>query len=153
MSRRQRERPSRFELDIEQAVRVIAATFRDNDIETSTAVVLHLWWTSRLRGRRFTQLVAHARELTAARISVGGVERGDPGQRQAMPYFLAVLRDLTHQERRARNLSTPSRHSTGARGVPIAVGTVIAGRPPHGSRRTELPYRALALRHDGKHHR
>lgn len=100
MSRRQNERASRFEVDIEQAVRVAAATFRDDDVETSTAVVLRLWWTSRLRGRRFIQLVDHARELTAARISVGGVERGEPGQRNAMPYFLAVLRDLTNQERR-----------------------------------------------------
>lgn len=118
MSRRQHERASRFEVDIEQAVRGAAATFRDNDVETSTAVVLRLWWTSRLRGRRFAQLVAHARELTAARISVGGVERGEPGQRHAMPYFLAVLRDLTHHERRPRSNLHPWRDSTGARGVP-----------------------------------
>jgi hypothetical protein len=102
MSRRQHERASRFAVDIEQAVRVAAATFRDNDVETSTAVVVQLWWTSRLRGRRFAQLVGHAREVTAARISVGRVELGQPGQRQAMPYFLAVLRDLTDQERRPR---------------------------------------------------
>jgi hypothetical protein len=36
-------------------------------------------------------------------------------------------------------------------GAAIGVGTVIAGRPLHGSRRAELPHRALALRHDGKH--
>lgn len=60
MSRRQHERASRFEVDIEQAVRVAAVRFRDNDVESSTAMVLRLWWTSRLRGRRFTQLVAHA---------------------------------------------------------------------------------------------
>jgi hypothetical protein len=110
MSRRQHERTSRFEVDIEQAVRSTAATFRDNDVETSTAVVVRLWWTSRLRGRRFVQLVGQAREVTAARISVGGVERGEPGRRQAMPYFLAVLRDLTHQERRPR--SHPHRGET-----------------------------------------
>ena len=102
MSRRQHERASRFEVDIEQAVRTAAATFRDNDVETSTTVVVRLWWTSRLRGRRFVQLVGQAREVTAARISVGGVERGEPGRRQAMPYFLAVLRNLTKQEPRPR---------------------------------------------------
>ena len=118
MSRRQHERESRFEVDIEQAVRATAATFRDDDVETSTTVVVRLWWTSRLRGRRFVQLVGQAREVTAARISVGGVERGEPGRRQAMPYFLAVLRDLTHQERRSSKPSAPRRDSTGARGVP-----------------------------------
>src|SRR5258707_3755634 len=35
----------------------------------------------------------------------------------------------------------------------IGVGTVIAGRPLHRSRRTALPYRAPALRHDGKQQR
>src|SRR5438045_224900 len=119
MSRRQHERASRFQVDIEQALRAAAATFRDNDVETSTAVVVRLWWTSRLRGRRFVQLVGQAREVTATRISAGGVERGEPGRRQAMPYFLAVLRDLTKQERPS---SKPSPHrsedSTGARGVP-----------------------------------
>jgi|SRR5579859_293949 len=103
MSRRQHERASRFQVDIEQAVRAAAATFRDNDVEASTAVVVRLWWTSRLRGRRFARLVAHAREVTAERISVGSVERGEPGQRHAMPYFLAVLRDLINQERRPRS--------------------------------------------------
>src|SRR5216683_5203296 len=34
----------------------------------------------------------------------------------------------------------------------IGVGMAIAGHPLHGSRRTALPYRALALRHDGEHH-
>src|SRR6266567_4498260 len=52
-------------------------------------------------------------------------------------------------------LPLPTLHNTKLVGgrAEIAVGTVIAGRPPHGSRRTELPYRALALRHDGKQHR
>src|SRR5437870_9195471 len=35
----------------------------------------------------------------------------------------------------------------------IGVGMVIADDPLHGSRRAALPHRALALRHDGKHHR
>jgi hypothetical protein len=117
MSRRQHERASRFETDIEQAVRAAATTFRDNDVEASTAVVVRLWWTSRLRGRRFVQLVGHARQVTAERISVGGVEGGEPGQRHAMPYFLAVLRDLTYQERRPQTPSAPERVA-GARGVP-----------------------------------
>jgi len=32
----------------------------------------------------------------------------------------------------------------------VAVGTAVARRPPHGSRRAELPHRALALDHDGQ---
>ncbi len=115
MSRRQHERASRFEVDIEQAVRVAAATFRDNDVETSIAVVLRLWWTSRLRGRRFAQLVAHARGLTAARISVGGVKRGEPGQREAMPYFLAVLRQLAERERLKVQEPRPTQAGNGVR--------------------------------------
>jgi hypothetical protein len=48
MSRRQHERESRFEVDIEQAVRAAAATFRDDDVETSTTMVVRLWrpWRS-----------------------------------------------------------------------------------------------------------
>src|SRR6266851_2014042 len=34
----------------------------------------------------------------------------------------------------------------------IGVGMAIAGHPLRGSRRTALPYRALALRHDGRQH-
>jgi hypothetical protein len=97
MSRRQCERGSRFQVDIEQEVRSAAAAFRDNDVEASMAVTRRLWWSSRLRGRRFAQLLREARDVTQARISVGVVERGEPGQRQAMPYFLAVLRHLVNQ--------------------------------------------------------
>ena len=100
MSRRQNERASRFQVDIEQQVRSVAIAFRDNDVETSTAVVVRLWWTSRLRGRRFAQLLRQARDVTQARISTGAVELGEPGRRQAMPYFLAVLRGLVNQELR-----------------------------------------------------
>jgi len=32
----------------------------------------------------------------------------------------------------------------------VAVGTAVARRPPHGSRRAELPHRALALDDDGQ---
>ena len=98
MSRRQNERASRFLADIEQQMRSAATTFRDNDIETSTAVAMRLWWTSRLRGRRFAQLLRQARDVTQARISTGAIELGEPGRRQAMPYFLAVLRALVNQD-------------------------------------------------------
>ena len=102
MSRRQHERGSRFLVDIEQQARSTAEAFRDNDVQTSMAVVVRLWWTSRLRGRRFAQLLRQAREVTQARISLGVVELGDPGRREAMPYFLAVLRSLVNQERPRR---------------------------------------------------
>ena len=94
MSRRQTERGSRFQVEIEDGVRLAAAEFRDDDVEASVNSAVRLWWTSRLRGRRFAQLVRHAREITHARISLGSVERGEPGRREAMPYFFAVLRNL-----------------------------------------------------------
>ena len=59
------------------------------------------WWSSRLRGRRFAQLIHQARELTQERISLGAVERGEAGRREAMPYFFAVLWDLVNQEQRS----------------------------------------------------
>jgi hypothetical protein len=102
MSQRQHERTSRFRLDIEDAVRAAATAFRDNDVEASTETVLRLWWTSRLRGRRFSQLLQQARQVTQERISLGAVERGHPGRREAMPYFLAVLRQLAERERTLR---------------------------------------------------
>ena len=115
MSRRQHERPSRFLTDIELQVRTAAGAFRDNDLEASTAVVVQLWWTSRLRGRRFAQLLRQAREVTQARISLGVVELGEPGRREAMPYFLAVLRDLvTTIDTRTRK--APRRSHDTARG-------------------------------------
>jgi len=114
MSRRQRERGSRFQIDIEEQVRIAAATFRDNDVEASINVAVRLWWTSRLRGRRFAQLLGQARDVTQQRISLGVVERGEPGRRQAMPYFLAVLRDLVGQEStRSKSLSTSATQQGG----------------------------------------
>jgi hypothetical protein len=101
MSRRQRERASRFQVDIEQQVRIAAVAFRDNDVETSVTRVVRLWWTSRLRGRRFAELVLQAHEVTQARISLGAVHRGEPGRREAMPYFLAVVRDLVDHTQRS----------------------------------------------------
>jgi hypothetical protein len=75
-------------------MRSAALAFRADDVEVSVSAAVHVWWTSRLHGRRFVQLVQQARAQTQARISVGGVGRGEPGRREAMPYFFAVLRDL-----------------------------------------------------------
>jgi hypothetical protein len=97
VSRRQGERGSRYQTEIEAAVRSSALVFRADDVEASVTAALRLWWTSHLRGRRFGQLVQQARAATQERISVGGVERGEAGRRQAMPYFFAVLRDLVSQ--------------------------------------------------------
>jgi hypothetical protein len=135
MSRRQSERGSRFQMDIEQEVRTAAAAFRDNDVEASTAIAVRLWWSSRLRGRRFAQLLRQARDVTQARISVGVVERGEPGRRQAMPYFLAVLRGLINQDRRTRSASNASVPHHGEKGrnplppsppTPVPAGTRIS---------------------------
>jgi hypothetical protein len=71
MSRGQHERASRFQLDIERDVRIAAAAFRDNDVETSITSMVRLWWTSRLRGRRFAELVRQAHDVTQARLSLG----------------------------------------------------------------------------------
>jgi hypothetical protein len=100
MSRRQMERQSGFLVEIEDGVRNAAAAFRDNDVEASVTTAVRLWWTSRLRGRRFARLVHEARDVTQKRISLGIVEKGEPGRREAMPYFFAVLRDLVDQARR-----------------------------------------------------
>jgi hypothetical protein len=136
MSRRQTERGSRFEIDIEEQVRIAAATFRDNDVEASMDVAVRLWWTSRLRGRRFAQLLGQARDVTQQRISLGVVERGKPGRREAMPYFLAVLRDLVGQEStRSKEPSARRPRNMGARGgapfppdplTPVPAGTRIS---------------------------
>jgi hypothetical protein len=67
MSCRQGERWSRFQVEIEEGVRVAAAACRDNDPEASSGAAI------RLRGRRFAQLVHQARELTQARISLSVV--------------------------------------------------------------------------------
>jgi len=87
VSRRQHERASSFQGDIEASVRVAAVAFRDNDIERSITAAARLWWGSRLRGRRFVQLVHQAREITQVGISLGAVERGQPGRREAMPLW------------------------------------------------------------------
>ena len=107
MSRRQSERASRFRVEIEDDVRVAAAMFRDNDADASVQAAVRLWWTSRLGGRRFVRLIREARDLTQERVSLGVVERGDAGHREAMPYFFAILRDLANRRR-----PTPARDST-----------------------------------------
>ena len=99
VSRRQGERTSHFQVEIEAGVRSAAAAFRDNDVDASVIAALRLWWMSRLRGRRFAPLIQQAREATQKRISLGKVEHGEPGRREAMPYFFAVLRDLVDQDR------------------------------------------------------
>jgi hypothetical protein len=99
MSRRQGERTSRFQVEVEADVRSAAVAFRDNDVDASVTTAVRLWWTSRMRGRRFAQLVRQARDLTQQRISLGLVEHGEPGRREAMPYFFALLRDLVDQDR------------------------------------------------------
>ena len=106
MSERQGQRGSRFGAEIEASVRSAALMFRAEDVDASVNAAIRLWWTSHLRGRRFAQLVREAYEITQARISVGGVERGEAGHRQAMPYFLAVLRDLVANERQRHLVSS-----------------------------------------------
>ena len=97
VSRRQGERASRYRAEIEAAVRSSALAFRADDVQASVTAALRLWWSSHLRGRRFAQVVQQARAVTQERISLGGVELGQPGRREAMPYFWAVLRDLVSQ--------------------------------------------------------
>lgn len=82
-------------------MRRAAADFRDNDVEASVREAVHVWWTSGLRGRRFSKLVDVARNVTQGQISLGRVERGKAGQREAMPYFFAILHELIDQERGA----------------------------------------------------
>jgi hypothetical protein len=58
-----------------------------------------MWWNSGLRERRFVALVQQARAITKARIGAGRVVSGEPGQRRAMPYCLAVLQALLPSKR------------------------------------------------------
>jgi hypothetical protein len=102
VSQRQGQRASRHQAEIEATVRGAALALRADDVEASVNAVVRVWWTSHLRGRRFAQLVHQARAATHERISVGGVEGGEAGQRQAMPYFFAVLRELVRNEAAAQ---------------------------------------------------
>jgi hypothetical protein len=110
MSRRQHERVSRFQAEVETSLRVAAVAFRDDDVERSILAAVRLWWRSGLRGRRFVQLIQRAREITQARVSVGAVQRGQPGRREAMPYFFTVLCDLVKRDcQRINNYSRINR--------------------------------------------
>jgi hypothetical protein len=100
MSRRQTERASRFATDVDMLVRAAGSRFRDDDPDQSTRTALRIWWGSRMRGHRFVQLLQESTKRTSARVSLGAVTRGKPGQREAMPYFFATLRDLVAQELR-----------------------------------------------------
>jgi len=106
MRNRSSERVLRYRAEIELDVRSAATKFRDNDQEASVATALRLWWSSGMRGARFAQLIGRATEITQARISLGAVQRGGAGRREAMPYFFEVLRHLANDERQRR--STPS---------------------------------------------
>jgi hypothetical protein len=98
MSRRQSERTSRFQAQIESGIRSAATAFRDNDVDASITAAIRLWGASRMRGRRFAQLVQQACDVTQQRISLGVIQKGEPGRREAMPYFFAVLRELVDRE-------------------------------------------------------
>jgi hypothetical protein len=102
------ERALRYRAEIECSVRAAALKFRDNDEDASMARAFRMWWSSGMRGPRFAQLIQRATEVTQARVSLGAVERGHPGRREAMPYFFEVLRGLTDEDR-------PERHGAHAR--------------------------------------
>jgi len=121
VSVRQRERASRFAEKIEIDVRSAARKFRDNDPAASVSAVLHLWWSTQLRGRTFAALVREATTITSGRVSVGAVKRGEPGHREAMPYFHAVLRDLAGSAQRRRRRQACS------------VANIAGASPPPGS--------------------
>ena len=104
MRSRSSERASRYRAEIELDVRSAATKFRDNDQEASVARALRLWWSSGVRGPRFAQLIQRTTEITQGRISLGAVQRGEAGCREAMPYFFEVLRHLANDERQRRHL-------------------------------------------------
>jgi hypothetical protein len=76
--------------------------FRDDDPDRTREVMLHLWWNSGFSERRFCDLLQEARAITKARIAAGQVRLGEPGRRRAMPYLLAILRELLVQDAGAR---------------------------------------------------
>jgi hypothetical protein len=53
-----------------------------------------MWWNSGIRESQFVELLQQARDITKVRISSGQVRSGQPGHRRAMPYCIAVLRNL-----------------------------------------------------------
>jgi len=104
MRNRSSERVLRYRAEIELDVRSAATKFRDNGQEASVATALRLWWSSGMRGPRFAHLIRRATEITQARISLGAVQRGGAGRREAMSYFFEVLRHLANDERQRRRI-------------------------------------------------
>jgi hypothetical protein len=84
------------------AVDVVCDEFRDDDPERTLKFMVHLWWSSGFRERRFCDLLQEARTITKARIAAGQVQLGEPGKRRAMPYLMAVLRDVLAQSAKGR---------------------------------------------------
>lgn len=89
------------------------------------------------------------------------VRTGEPGisrvAREMVPCMRVVFdpgESLTvlHTDGQDVAFRTRGRRRHSRHGYFVGVGTSLAGRPRLGSRRTELPYRALALRHDGEQH-
>jgi hypothetical protein len=101
VSRRQGERASRYQAEIEAAVRTSALVFRADDVEASVTAAPRLWWTSHLRGRRFAQLVQHARAMTHPRRE--GDHRGSEHARKRSPRvhrFIALRSDTRVRRQR-----------------------------------------------------
>ena len=105
-------------------------------LEASVNAALRLWWTSRLRGRRFARLVVTARRITQEPVSLGSVQRGEPGRGRAMAYFFAVLHDLVDQDALARNATRSAMYARDGdgvldlqlRGTCLLAPSVISGR-------------------------
>jgi hypothetical protein len=71
-----------------------ARTFRDDSPERSIETAHHLWWNSHIPLGTFVDLLDRAALVTKQTISSGRLRRGEPGARDAMPYFLRVLKTL-----------------------------------------------------------
>jgi hypothetical protein len=118
MSRRQQERASRFLVKIEAGMQAAAMRFRDSDEDRSSDAAVRLWWTSRLRGRPVAKLIQQARRITQERVSLGSVQHGKPGRREAMPYFFVVLRARPSRfRRRPRSACRATPTSRGIEGI------------------------------------
>jgi len=71
-----------------------ARAFRDDAVQQSVETAHHLWWNSRVPLQTFAELLDRAALVTKQTISSGRIRHGEPGARQAMPYFFRVLRTL-----------------------------------------------------------
>ncbi len=99
---RSRRRTSRAGSLLAVAAKGAGGEFRADDPDRTIKVVLHLWWNSSFAERRFCDLLQEARTITKARIVGSQVQVGEPGRRRAMPYLLAVLRQLLAQSAEGR---------------------------------------------------